>query len=597
MIIPFNDIMGGVISDTPDHQLPPNAWSAGENVRFINGVAEKSKGESLVYDPPTIAPYWLLPVPQVSAYYWVYAGLAKVYTNDSATDYNITREKATSITAASIANPTVITAAAHGITDQDTVVITGDTTATPTINGTHTATVLSTDTFTVPVNVTVAGTDGTVTGDTNYSATASHNWNGGSIQGIPVFNNGFDDPQMWNPVDSVQRLTSLTWDSGDTWAAKGYTVKCMRAFDHVLFGLDFNNGSIRYPRRVMWSHPADPGDVPPTWDETDTTKDAGFIDLDETSGFCIDGVALGNTFIVYKEDGYYGFQSIATNSIFRNWLIDSNTGILSRRCAKEFEGKHIVLCIGPDVKVHSGGRAISILNRRWRKWLTANLDADNYERAYIAPNYNTKEMWICIPTSGDDFPSIALVWNWEEDTFGVRNLTGAAHIGFGVVDPSEDDTWDADTDIWDSDISVWDARLYNPSRQSFLIADATNTKLYLADDTNTFNGTNMTSYLERTGLHSFQVGNQTIGGEDIIKKVRKLRPRIASTGPIIVKVGFQMKTSDAITWKTYSFDPVTQDEVDVRVSGKYIGIHFGSTTDIHWELHGYDLDLKLGGTR
>ena len=85
----------------------------------------------------------------------------------------------TAITAASIANPTVVTAAAHGLATGDTVTIAGSN-STPTIDGTRTVTVLSTTVFTVPVAVTIAGTGGTVqrtnareTDFINYAASAT----------------------------------------------------------------------------------------------------------------------------------------------------------------------------------------------------------------------------------------------------------------------------------------------------------------------------------------------------------------------------------------------------------------------------------------
>lgn len=67
------------------------------------------------------------------------------------------------ITSSSVANPTVITtAAAHGLVSGQTVTIAGHAGSTPAINGVHVVTVLTTTTFTIPVNVTVGGTGGTV---------------------------------------------------------------------------------------------------------------------------------------------------------------------------------------------------------------------------------------------------------------------------------------------------------------------------------------------------------------------------------------------------------------------------------------------------
>ena len=67
------------------------------------------------------------------------------------------------ITSSSVANPTVITtASSHGLTTGDVVMIENHSGSTPAVSGQYTVTVTSTTTFTVPVNVTVGGTGGTV---------------------------------------------------------------------------------------------------------------------------------------------------------------------------------------------------------------------------------------------------------------------------------------------------------------------------------------------------------------------------------------------------------------------------------------------------
>lgn len=69
---------------------------------------------------------------------------------------------ALTIASSSVANPTRIkTTAAHGRTGNFLVRIAGHTGATPDLNGEHLATVTGDSTFTVPVNVTTAGTGGT----------------------------------------------------------------------------------------------------------------------------------------------------------------------------------------------------------------------------------------------------------------------------------------------------------------------------------------------------------------------------------------------------------------------------------------------------
>lgn len=65
------------------------------------------------------------------------------------------------ITAISVANPTIVTAPAHGLTSGASVAIAGSN-STPSLNGPQTVTVVDANNFSVPVNVTIAGTTGSL---------------------------------------------------------------------------------------------------------------------------------------------------------------------------------------------------------------------------------------------------------------------------------------------------------------------------------------------------------------------------------------------------------------------------------------------------
>ncbi len=118
-----------------------------------------------------------------------------------------------SITGNSQANPTVVTTgAAHNLSTGDQVIITGSN-STPSINGLWTVTKISATTFSIAVNVTVAGTAGTITrnivgtgGSTGYVAATA---NGGAVfgsnaQGRQTTPNGGD-----RVIDSAARADVL----------------------------------------------------------------------------------------------------------------------------------------------------------------------------------------------------------------------------------------------------------------------------------------------------------------------------------------------------------------------------------------------------
>jgi len=84
-------------------------------------------------------------------------------TDGTIVDYTLDpSQRVIPITSNSAANPSVVTTPVdHGLATGDIILIAGVAGSTPTINGQRTVTVTGARTFTVPVNVTVAGTGGT----------------------------------------------------------------------------------------------------------------------------------------------------------------------------------------------------------------------------------------------------------------------------------------------------------------------------------------------------------------------------------------------------------------------------------------------------
>lgn len=78
----------------------------------------------------------------------------------NSTDYFSTIDtKSGTVTSNSIANPTIITSASHGLFSNRIITIAGSN-STPSINGTYSVTVLNSNQFSIPVNVTTNGTAG-----------------------------------------------------------------------------------------------------------------------------------------------------------------------------------------------------------------------------------------------------------------------------------------------------------------------------------------------------------------------------------------------------------------------------------------------------
>ncbi len=84
----------GVNKDRSVHELPPNVWTAANNIRFQNNTVKPVLGETQVYGTPQVVPYHVLPVLVAGVQHWLYAGANKIYDVTGTTHTNITRQTA-----------------------------------------------------------------------------------------------------------------------------------------------------------------------------------------------------------------------------------------------------------------------------------------------------------------------------------------------------------------------------------------------------------------------------------------------------------------------------------------------------------------------
>jgi len=523
--IPIHDIGSvGIVRDIPPHLLAPEAWSNAQNVRFQDNKVLKFTGHSAVFDPPSVAPHWALAVQTETDAFWLYAGLAKVFTVDQ--------------------------------------------------GGTH--------------------TDITRAAGGDYTGAAVDKWNGGILGGIPVITNGIDIPQSWSPVSAAQKLIDLP-----NWPA-ATTARYIRAFKNFLVALNITESGTAKPHMVKWSHSADPGSVPISWDDTDPTRDTGEVELaDSQAGIIQDAMLLRDLLVIYKDNSTWGMQHIGGRFIFRFFPLFTSTGILTNRCVAALPNasQHFVMT-GDDLIIHNGQSIESVINKLWKRFINNNINPDELAASFVLSNPIEDEMWFCFAEVGSTLPSLAIVWSTKDGTIGVRELSEAVFIASGVVDETgvlQD--WDSDAQAWDDDASTWGSRQFSPQALSLLQLDPTNTKLFKLDDTNQFNLVDMTSFVEREGLAL--VGTDRSGRPKVDIARRKLLTRIwvkGEGGPFEVRVGSQENIGGPITFEpAVTFDPATDEYVDASVSGRLLVVRFQSSSNVAWAIHGYDVEIEVLG--
>lgn len=418
--------------------------------------------------------------------------------------------------------------------------------------------------------------------DANYAG-AANAWTSTSLSGIPILNNGIDLPQQWN-LDTGTRLKAL-----DNWPAD---MRCqvIRAFKVFLIALNITKAGAKLPFLVVWSNPADPGGVPTSWAFDDEASESGKTDLPDGGDQIIDGLALRDSFMIYKEQSVWRMDYTGGAYVFSFRRVLGASGAMNRNCIVELpEGLHFVLA-GSDVFVHDGQSATSVLDKSARRALFEDMDVEYNHLSFVFKNPYLNEVFVCYAAIGSTVPNKALVWNYKDRTIGYRDLPNVNHAAYGPVNNSLSDSWASDPDPWDTDFTPWNAPGFVPNLSRVLMATS-DKELFLLDASATFNGEVPNAYLERRGL--------TFDEPERMKRVTSIRPRIAGTpgGTVRVKIGGHMSDPEADPQYLLDAEFVIGQTtvIDCFVEFRFVSVRFETGTAAQWKLDSYELEVQRGG--
>lgn len=278
-----------------------------------------------------------------------------------------------------------------------------------------------------------------ISGD--YAGIPGERWGSTVFNGVGIFNNAVDIPQSWPGFAPATKLIDLP-----NWVSTR-RCKSMKSFKNYLVALNLTDSGVERPYRILWSDSADTGTVPGSWDSTNPATDSREFDLAETSDYLVDQLVLGDINIVYKEHSTWGMQYIGPPFYFRFWKILSKVGLLTRDCMVNVPFGHVVVT-QDDIILHNGQTEStkSILDAKLRRWLFSSIDTTNYYNCFLLANPIKNEVLFCFPEIGETYATNSIIWNWQDKSLGVREITTTP---FGAVGPigssilTEDLIWDA----------------------------------------------------------------------------------------------------------------------------------------------------------
>lgn len=426
-----------------------------------------------------------------------------------------------------------------------------------------------------------------------YSATQNLRWTGGVLNTVLVLNNGDDPPQAWLNPQTTTTLEDLpNWPSG-------LQARVLRPFKSFLVALDITDGGDRFPQLVKWSSIADPGQVPSSWDEGDPTTNAGQTDLAGSQDSVIDLVPYRDVGLIWKDRSLWGMQFTTGQEVFRFYQISAQSGVIAPNCIANTPIGQVAIT-NDDVVVTDGQQVRSVVENRVRRWLFSRIDPTFFQRMFLVAHPAENQVWIVFPELGEEYPTLALTWDYQENTFGVRDADGLRGATLSIATAQESGgTWEDDTETWIEDDTPWVVGFLGSQTDKLVVARGSDSvdSVYVADSGNIIFSDNVPAQLEREGVPLPAAPKGPVDFERW-KMVTEVWPRVRSSlgFDMDVYVGWQSSFEEPITWEgPFAFNSATQQKIDCRVSGRVISLRFTSEADISWALDGYDIVYQMGG--
>lgn len=531
----------GIITDISPYNLPTEAFSSGNNIRFAEGAVKRAPIFRIVdstITPPTPA--------HITAFYGPDGNDTLFYARDNGSLYKY-------------------------------------------LGGTET-------------DVTPAGF---VTGTNAFPFTSC------VLAGVVYINRMSHEPYKFIPGTDSQFATLTGWDAN-------HRCRALRKFNDYLIALNITKSGVEHPNMVKWSDTnVAYGAVPPSWDHTDPTKNAGENYLADADSPILDGLALRNSFIIYTENQCWIMEHIGGREIFsfRKLYGDAATGILNTNCVVEVDGRHYVFG-REDIYVHDGLSKRSLASDKIRTSIYKYLKAANSSRFFVTHDPRRQEVLFCFQSAESNikWPNVergnrAWAYNYVNDTWAPRDLPNTSSAVYAKVNQVE--TWTSVAGTWADVGGVWAGQADGKDRHLVFIGAAdsasglSSSKILVLDNATNNALLNYTldaestvdAYVERIGLDLDELGIQLSG----YKVASALYPqaRVFNVDTILrYRVGGSLFGQEGVEYADEQLLlPDTEYKVDFTEGGRYLAIKLEVFGSVDFEWSGYDANIHVLGKR
>ena len=238
-----------------------------------------------------------------------------------------------------------------------------------------------------------------------------------------------------HPKDASTSAAGVTssWGSlSDVWTCQSF-----RSYGDFLLALNTSEGSNSYPARVRWCDPVLNGSAGLTWDASDPTTLAGFNDLVQIEGGIVDGLSLGNQFIIYSKDQVWLMEFVGGQFVFNFRRLFTSAGVINANCIAEVDNNHYVFG-QDDIYIHNGTQKESIAKGKVRDFIYKHLDTDKSHAIFVHHDVRFKKIMFCYNSADPNAKfdkathcNKAAVYSYIEGTWSFMDLPNLTCAGIG----------------------------------------------------------------------------------------------------------------------------------------------------------------------
>jgi hypothetical protein len=366
---------------------------------------------------------------------------------------------------------------------------------------------------------------------------------------------------------------------------------------------------------VKWSDFSYYGAPPASWDTGSTTNSAGENIVNEMQHEIIDGLTLGNSFILYCAASVWSMDYVGGNDIYVFRKMFDEVGIINPNCVAQVKGLHYVFDRN-DIYVHDGVTPRSIADGRTKDFIFSSLDFSKSHLCFVQHDAKLTEIRFCY-VSGDEYVGFhnpqtgcnrQAVYNYSNDTwtfYDVPNIVGAAKASL-----LSGATWDSDpVATFDNIGGLWMSAEGDEDRHC-MIASRADPSLGLADSRllgfDLLTGGRLTQEIAQDTVRPAQLVRAGIdldsSGKNLTQymHMQAIWPQLSMGVPsdCYWQFGGSDFVNDAPLWGLpQRFDPATETRIDINEAGKYLGYRFVCEGVSDFQLSGFDVQIISRGRR